>query len=155
MIVWGGDALTLSKTGGRYNPSTDSWMATSTTSAPDNRDYHTAVWTGSEMIVWGGDNDGPVYFNTGGRYCAQAVGSITLNASGRKVGGINTVRLTWSGATSTKIDVYRDGRPIVRTANDGFYTDSTGDTGRARYMYWVCEAGTSTCSNNAKVTFPQ
>jgi hypothetical protein len=64
------------------------------------------------------------------------------------------VRLTWSGATSTKIDVYRDGRPIVRTANDGSYTDSTGDTGRARYMYWVCEAGTSTCSNNAKVTFP-
>jgi serine protease len=42
----------------------------------------------------------------------------------------------------------------VRTANDGHYTDSTGDTGRARYMYWVCEAGTSTCSNNAKVTFP-
>ena len=111
------------------------------------------MWTGSEIIVWGGYNGSAL--NTGGRYCAQAGGPITLNASGRKVGGINTVRLTWSGATSTKIDVYRDGRPIVRTANDGIYTDSTGDTGRARYMYWVCEAGTSTCSNNAKVTFQQ
>ena len=27
---------------------------------------HTAVWTGSEMIVWGGT--GANYFNTGGRY---------------------------------------------------------------------------------------
>ena len=41
-------------TGGRYNPSTDSWTATSTTNAPAARFVHTAVWTGSEMIVWGG-----------------------------------------------------------------------------------------------------
>jgi hypothetical protein len=27
--------------------------ATSTTNAPIGRFYHTAVWTGSEMIVWG------------------------------------------------------------------------------------------------------
>src|SRR5262249_57245240 len=142
-------------TGGRYNPGTDSWIATSTSEAPDGREFHTAVWTGSEMIVWGGLDENFDFVNTGGRYCAQASGPITLRASGRKLGGINTVRLTWSGATSTKIDLYRDGRPIVRTANDGSYTDSTGDTGRARYMYWVCEAGTATCSNNARVTFQQ
>ena len=58
MIVWGGtDDLSHLNTGGRYNPSTDSWTATSTTNAPDARDDHTAVWTGSEMIVWGGCND--------------------------------------------------------------------------------------------------
>ena len=28
--------------------------------APNARYFHTAVWTGSEMIVWGGDNY-PVY----------------------------------------------------------------------------------------------
>jgi hypothetical protein len=44
----------------------DTWTATSTTNAPDGRDGHTAVWTGSEMIVWGGYNG--TYFNTGGRY---------------------------------------------------------------------------------------
>ena len=43
---------------------------------------------------------------------------------------------------------------IVTTPNDGSYTDSTGDTGRARYMYRVCEAGTQTCSNEARVRFP-
>ena len=35
-------------------PCTDQWGATSTTNAPSGRDGHTAVWTGSEMIVWGG-----------------------------------------------------------------------------------------------------
>jgi hypothetical protein len=149
MIIWGGGSL---NTGGRYNPGADSWMATTTINAPDGRNWHTAVWTESEMIVWGGDKFG--YLNTGGRYCAQAGGPITLSAEKRRVAGINTVRLTWSGATSTDIDVYRDALLIATTANDGSYTDSTGDTGRARYKYRVCEAGTSTCSNNARARFP-
>ena len=72
MIVWGGLGagpvfhMPLN-TGRRYNPTTDSWIATSTTNAPSARDEHTAVWTGSEMIVWGGT---PGFQNTGGRYCA-------------------------------------------------------------------------------------
>src|SRR5438128_9180325 len=80
-------------------------------------------------------------------------GYITLSAAGRKVGGINTVRLRWSGATSTNIDVDRDGIVIAAVPNTGTYTDSTGDTGRARYTYKVCAAGTLTCSNDVTVTF--
>jgi hypothetical protein len=80
-------------------------------------------------------------------------GPITLSAAKRKVGGVNTVRLTWSGATSTGIDVYRDGLLVAQTTNDGRYEDSTGDTGRARYVYKVCEGGTQTCSNEVTVTF--
>jgi N-acetylneuraminic acid mutarotase len=156
MIVWGGtDFLNKLNTGGRYNPSSDSWIATSTTNAPTGRYSHTAIWSDNEMIVWGGAGDSG-NLNTGERYCAQSgVPTITLSAAGRKVGGINTVRLTWSGATSTNIDVYRNDMLIVTTANDGSYTDSTGDTGRARYTYRVCEAGTSTCSNEVTVTFRQ
>ena len=68
MIVWGGtDGYFELNTGGRYNPSTDSWTDTSTTNAPSARSGHTAVWTGSEMIVWGG-SDNTSNFNTGGRY---------------------------------------------------------------------------------------
>src|SRR6266513_437099 len=44
----------------------ETWTATSTTSAPAARYLHTAVWTGSEMIVWGGFNGS--FLNTGGRY---------------------------------------------------------------------------------------
>ena len=68
MIVWGGFSFGgIVNTGGKYNPSTDSWTATTTTNAPEGRDTHTAVWTGSEMIVWGGDDSGQ-RLNTGGRY---------------------------------------------------------------------------------------
>ncbi len=68
MIVWGGvrGNQILFNTGSRYNPSTDNWTTTSTTNAPSARGYHTAVWTGSEMIIWGG-NDGN-QSNSGGRY---------------------------------------------------------------------------------------
>ena len=53
MIVWGGYGNSGNvNTGGRYNPATDSWTSTSTTNAPEARYLHTAVWTGSEMIVW-------------------------------------------------------------------------------------------------------
>ena len=45
----------------------DTWTPTSVTDVPAGRTYHTAVWTGSEMIVWGGI-DLAGYFNTGGRY---------------------------------------------------------------------------------------
>jgi N-acetylneuraminic acid mutarotase len=74
MIVWGGDGCTvgcLLNTGGRYDPVADSWTATSTTSAPEGRNFHTAVWTGSEMIVWGGQSP-PDYLRSGGSYCAAA-----------------------------------------------------------------------------------
>ena len=47
-------------TGGRYNPATNSWTATSTNNPPDGREYATAVWTGSEMIVWGGQSIGKI-----------------------------------------------------------------------------------------------
>ena len=71
MIVWGGCSdvacNTYFNTGGRYNPSTDTWTATTTANVPDAREGHTAVWTGSEMIVWGG-TDLINHFNTGGRY---------------------------------------------------------------------------------------
>src|SRR5437879_8199674 len=45
----------------------DTWTPTSLTNAPAGRTLHTAVWTGSEMIVWGGYNNGN-YLNSGGRY---------------------------------------------------------------------------------------
>jgi hypothetical protein len=74
IIVWGGlrdQCCDFLNTGGRYNPGTDSWVVTTTTGAPDARYQHTAVWSGSEMIVWGGFNHGDPP-NTGGRYCAQS-----------------------------------------------------------------------------------
>ena len=72
MLVWGGllhDDLPLSDTdtGDRYDPAVDAWSAMTTEGAPRQREHGTAVWTGSEMIVWGGDSGGP-RLGDGGRY---------------------------------------------------------------------------------------
>src|SRR5438045_8243148 len=71
MIVWGGVDNNFNdlNTGGRYNPSTDSWTATTTVNAHSARELHTAIWTGRVVIVWGR----VTYFNvvdqnTAGRY---------------------------------------------------------------------------------------
>jgi N-acetylneuraminic acid mutarotase len=83
MIVWGGGdeshSFLFFDTGGRYDPSTDSWIDTSTTDAPSGRQYHTAVWTGNEMIVWGGEVGGGAFASSGGRYCAQGGPTPTPN----------------------------------------------------------------------------
>ena len=53
--------------GGKYNPANDSWTATSTANAPTARISPSAVWTGSEMIVWGWYNYTNGRFDSGGR----------------------------------------------------------------------------------------
>jgi len=84
MIVWGGfDVLPNGfahdlNTGGIYNPGTNSWTATSTARAPSARDSHAAVWTGSEMIIWGSPSDA-----SGGRYNPDTnswIATSTVNA---------------------------------------------------------------------------
>lgn len=74
MIVWGGGTMTGSNnltentsTGGRYDPVTASWQATSLTGAPSPRRQHTAVWSGSRLIVFGGTN-GTTSLGDGARY---------------------------------------------------------------------------------------
>jgi serine protease len=69
------------------------------------------------------------------------------------VQGRQTVDLSWIGATSSSVDIYRNGVVIVNVPNNGFYTDQPNGRGHASYTYKVCEAGTSNCSNQVTVTF--
>ncbi len=57
VIVWGGynfGSSSFLKSGGRYDPATDSWTTVTTLNAPTSRSKHSAVWSGSHMIIWGG-----------------------------------------------------------------------------------------------------
>ncbi len=71
--------------------------------------------------------------------------TISLSVAPFKVKGVKTAELSWSGATSADVDVYRDGSRIVTTSNDGAHTDSIGKGG-GTHTFKVCEAGTTTCS---------
>lgn len=92
----------------------------------------------------GGDNGGG---DTGG------TGDLTLTATGYKVKGTQRVDLSWADATSSNVDVYRNGSVIATTANDGAYTDALNVKGGGSYSYQVCEAGTTTCSASVSVVF--
>jgi PKD repeat protein len=80
-------------------------------------------------------------------------GGISLSASGYKVKGVQHADLSWSGASGSNVDVYRDGTRVATPANTGSYTDNIGAKGGGSYVYRVCNAGTSTCSGNVTVTF--
>src|SRR5205814_1820421 len=96
MIIWGGEGgAPALNTGGRYNPSTDTWTDTSLTNAPpQGLVFHTAVWTGTEMIVWGGQDT--LETNTGGRYNPSTnswTATSTTNAPSARVNHI----AVWTG----------------------------------------------------------
>src|SRR5690606_7261578 len=58
MIGWGGeDSGTRLNSGSRYDPVEDSWSATKLDgTTPAARRGHSAVWTGYEMVIFGGRN---------------------------------------------------------------------------------------------------
>ncbi|HTD86228.1 MAG TPA: hypothetical protein VK850_06595, partial [Candidatus Binatia bacterium] len=71
MLIWGGRYLPAETNvhgGASYNPGTDSWTPIATSGAPEPRSAHAAVWSGSEMIVFGGWDDSYTAINTGGKY---------------------------------------------------------------------------------------
>ncbi|MGE5287165.1 MAG: hypothetical protein ACM3ML_08195, partial [Micromonosporaceae bacterium] len=58
MLVWGGDSsLDFPRSplgdGAAYDPSTDTWHPVATSNAPPACGGHTALWTGSTVLVWG------------------------------------------------------------------------------------------------------
>lgn len=125
MIIWGGkDATNPLNTGGRYDPVTFSWTATSKddVDTPSGRFNHTAVWTGSEMIIWGG-NSGTEVLRSGGRY-----DSVTNN---------------WVPTKSYVLDarqnhtaVWTGEKMIIWGGEDGGYLD-TGGVYDPLGNYWV------------------
>jgi len=82
----------------------------------------------------------------------SAVGDITLSASGYKRKGRVNVNLSWSGASASSVDIFRNGSKVATTANDGAYTDATGQR-RGTFVYKVCDAGTTTCSDEVTVRY--
>jgi subtilisin family serine protease len=96
------------------------------------------------------------YLTTNG--CAGGDGGggtadIQLTASGYKIKGRHHTDLSYAGAGSANVDIFRNGAKLVTTANSGSYTDATNNKGGAMYDYQVCEAATATCSDIISVTF--
>jgi len=58
--------------------------------------------------------------------------------------------LTWSGATTANVDIYRNGVRLVTTVNSGTYSETLRTRGTFRYK--VCNAGSTSCSNEVAIS---
>jgi hypothetical protein len=74
---------------------TDSWQQRVNGTPPSARYSHTAVWTGSEMIVWGGYGGGVL--NDGGRYNPAGNSWTAMPATGAPAARYNHTAV-WTGS---------------------------------------------------------
>ncbi len=114
----------------------DTWTATSTTNAPDARAYQTAVWTGTEMIVWGG-YDGNNALNTGGRY-NPSTDSWTATSTTNAPTGRYLHTAVWTGSEMIVWGGYNGGSSFntggrYNPSTDTWTATSTTDAPEARY----------------------
>jgi subtilisin len=96
----------------------------------------------------GGDDPG-----NGGGNGGDDPAAVTLSVTGYKVRGLIKADLTWSGATTSSVDITRNDAPLATVPNTGTYTDNIDQRGGGSYTYRVCEVGTSVCSAPVTVTF--
>jgi hypothetical protein len=125
MLIWGGhDGTSAVNGGGAYDPAGDTWTVidASDPDAPSPRERHTAVWTGSKMIVWGG-TDGSA-LATGAVYDPVAADHWTPIATAGAPSARYGHTAVWAGG---KMIIF-GGQNGGTYANDGAMYDPTNDT---------------------------
>ena len=99
MLIWGGSNATYPYylgDGASYDPAQDNWHPLSSVNAPSSRSHHTAIWTGGQMLVWGGGAISGV-LSTGGSY-DPATGSWSATPTTGAPSGRAFHNAVWTGA---------------------------------------------------------
>lgn len=159
LVVWGRRVITddfgsVTNTGGggRYNPTTDTWSPISQVNNPYARYSYSTVWSGSEMIVYGGEIfisggfSGGYYliYSSGGRYnpasdtwtpinlASQRFGHSAVWTGSRMIawggydesGNIVNTGLSYNPLTDSSSPISTNGAPYGRTGHDAVWTGS-------------------------------
>ena len=96
------------------------------------------------------DDDGLT--NTTSRTVTVSLPVLGLTVASYRHRGDLRVELRWTGAETSKVDVYRNEKIIAAPGDDGLYIDSLSK--RGTYSYKVCEEGsTSVCTKDATVRY--
>lgn len=113
MVVWGGtSAASFGAPGALASGarlSSTGWTAITSTGAPSARLHHTAVWTGTEVLVWGGLSSSNTQLGDGARY--------------------NPVTNTWSAMSSVNAPAARARHIAVWTGRELLVWGGTGSSG--------------------------
>lgn len=123
--------------------------ATATVQNPSHSYASAGTYTVTLTVT---DNGGATSTATSTVTVSAPASGITLSTRGYKQRGSERVDLTWSGATGSTVDVFRNNVRVASPVNSGAYTDVLGKVS-GTFSYKVCNTGTTTCSNVSSVTF--
>jgi N-acetylneuraminic acid mutarotase len=130
MIVWGGwngddVSRNYALDGGRYDPRADRWRPISRQGAPDPREDHSAIWTGTEMIVWGGvrrepnrDDDETIESADDDAVVSESSGTRPDRRQLATGGRYDPATDTWTPITLTRAPEAREDGVVVWTGTD-------------------------------------
>lgn len=131
LVAWGGSSRggNLLASGGRFNPATNAWRPVTTgANAPPAREGHTAVWTGSRMLVWGGfisggaTNTGASYDPVNDAWAAIPTVSAPAARGGHAAVWIGDGMFIWGG-----VDAWSD--PVTTYGDGAVYRPASGTWG--------------------------
>jgi hypothetical protein len=116
MIVWGGNdgMFQYLNSGASYDPATDTWSSIDTAGAPQARSDAMVVWTGSEMIVWGGVGhalpirmlaDGARYSPATNRWTPVATRGAPSARALSATAWTGNRMMVWGGANTASVDI--------------------------------------------------
>jgi hypothetical protein len=83
----------------------------------------------------------------------SASADITLGVTAYKVKGVKYADLAWSPTKDGTVDISRNGNPLLRRPTTAPTPTGLNSKGGGSATYKVCEAGTTTCSNEVTVTW--
>lgn len=154
VIIWGGRFQSASadnflSDGRIYDEPTNTWATISGTNAPLGRQDHTAIWTGSKMIIWGG-NTAPVagnLTNTGAIYDLATDSWTTMSTTNAPIGryGHSAIwtgnkMIVWGGFPNNSSSVTNTGG-IYDLATDSWTSISTANPPIARMNHLAIWSG--------------
>ena len=122
----------------------DAWQQRVNGTPPTARFLHTAVWTGSEMIVWGGFGGG--YLNDGARYNPAGNSWTAMSTTGAPVGRYShtavwtgSEMIVWGGFSGSALN---DGARYNPTGNSWTsLASASGTAPTARYLHTAVWTG--------------
>jgi N-acetylneuraminic acid mutarotase len=155
MLIWGGvgcgsQLVSSCGDGGAYAPARDTWKPLASAGAPSARGWHRAVWTGSRMLVWGGEE--PVsrrLLGDGGRYAPQEDRWTPMATAGapsarryHAVAWTGSELLVWGGSGDATRDVALGDGAAYSEASDTWRPLSGTGAPAARWAHTAVWTGT-------------
>jgi hypothetical protein len=76
---------------------------------------------------------------------------ISLSVSSRKSGSSRIVDVVWAGATTSTVDIFRNGSLLATVPNSGSYKETFSNSVKGNLTYKVCNSGGGPCSNEVTI----